>query len=134
MHIRTVPSFFFTKSIGAPQGDTLGWIYPFSMNSCNYSLSSTKFGALMQKGDFEAKIDPIVSSMENSRSHFGGNPGISLGNMSLNYTRTQNSLMCCSLSSSMPWMFTTNSFHPFLLHFFSCKADIILTETFLGMP
>ena len=32
---------------GAPQGDTLGRIYPFSINSYNCSLSSINSGALM---------------------------------------------------------------------------------------
>ena len=72
--------------------------------------------------------------MENYRSRFGGNPGISSGNTSLNSTRNGNSSMSCSLWSSMSPMFTAKKLQPFLTHFFDCKADIFLTETFFGMP
>jgi hypothetical protein len=40
IHNLNVPSFFLTKSIGVPQGETLGHMYPFFNNSsifiCNY--------------------------------------------------------------------------------------------------
>ena len=72
--------------------------------------------------------------MENSRSHFKGNPGISLGNTFLNSTRTGKSSMCCSLSVFMYQIFTANNLQPFLMHFFACKEDIFLTKTFFGMP
>jgi hypothetical protein len=36
IHGLNVPSFFLTKSIGAPQGETLGRMYPFFNNSSNY--------------------------------------------------------------------------------------------------
>ena len=48
--------------------------------------------------------------------------------------RARRSSMCCSLSTSMSWMFNTKSFHPFIMHFFACKADIFLIENFLYMP
>ena len=72
--------------------------------------------------------------MENSKSCFRGNPGISLGNISLNSSRTGKYYMHCSLSYSMSQMFTTNNLQPFLMHFFACRADICLTETFFGIP
>ena len=83
---------------------------------------------------FETGTDPGVSSMEKSRFHFGGNPGISSGNTSLNSIRTGNSSMHYSLLDSMCWIFTTNNLHPFLMHFFACEEDICLIETFFGTP
>ncbi|GJW51792.1 hypothetical protein Tco_0093143 [Tanacetum coccineum] len=35
MHIRNDPSFFFMNKAGAPHGDELGRIKPFSDNSCS---------------------------------------------------------------------------------------------------
>ena len=72
--------------------------------------------------------------MENYRSCFEGNPRISLGNTSLNSSRTGKSYMHCSLSDSMSQMFTAKNLQPFLMHFFACKDDICLIETFFGMP
>ena len=77
MHIHIVHSIFFTKSISAPQGDTLGRINTFSINSCNYNLSSNNASVLMRYGDFEDGTEAGVSSMEKYKSHFGGNPSIS---------------------------------------------------------
>ena len=134
MHIHIVLSFFFMNKIGAPQGDKLGHIYPFSINSYNYSLTSTNSGALIRYGALEGGTDPGVSSMENSRSRFGGNPRISLGNTYLNSTRMGKYSMYCSFSYSMSQMFTENNLQPFLTHLFACKADIFLTETFFGIP
>ena len=134
MHICIIPSFLFTNKIGAPEGDTLDQIYPFSINSYNYNLSSTNYDALMWYGDLEDRTYAGVSWMEKSRSHFGGNPGISLRNTSLNFSRMGKSSMRCSLSDSMSWMFTEKNFQPFLTHLFACKADICHTETFFGIP
>ena len=44
------------------------------------------------------------------------------------------SLLCVVPSKSMSWMFTANNLQPFLTHFFACKEDICLTQTFFGMP
>ena len=134
MHIHIVPSLFFMKSIGTPQGDTLGPISPFFINSCNYNLSSTNSGALMWYGYFKAVTDPCVSSMEKSKSLFRGSPCISSGNTSLNSMRTWNSSIWCSLSTSTSWMLTAKRLQPFLIHFLACKVDIYLTKTHLGMP
>ncbi|MFS7986506.1 hypothetical protein Hanom_Chr11g01011101 [Helianthus anomalus] len=43
MHRRIDPSFFFTKRIGAPQGDELGRIKPFSNKSSNCVLNFFHF-------------------------------------------------------------------------------------------
>ncbi|KAJ0533204.1 hypothetical protein Hanom_Chr00s000001g01596571 [Helianthus anomalus] len=46
MHILNVPSFFFTNSTGAPQGEELGRIKPFSKSSCScFDSSSNSDGA-----------------------------------------------------------------------------------------
>lgn len=42
MHSRIPPSLFFINKIGAPQGDTLGWMKFFSSNSSNWSFDSLK--------------------------------------------------------------------------------------------
>ena len=72
--------------------------------------------------------------MEKYRSCFGGNLGSSSRNTSLYSSRMGNYSMHCSLSESMFWMFATKNLHPFLMHFFACKAVICLTKTFFGMP
>ncbi|MFS7943223.1 hypothetical protein Hanom_Chr06g00497731 [Helianthus anomalus] len=46
MHILNVPSFFFTNNTGAPQGEELGRIKPFSKSSCScFDSSSNSDGA-----------------------------------------------------------------------------------------
>ncbi|MFS7942477.1 hypothetical protein Hanom_Chr06g00488861 [Helianthus anomalus] len=52
MHIRNDPSFFLTKRTGAPQGEVLGRIKPFSSNfwswfdSSRISDGASRYGAL----------------------------------------------------------------------------------------
>ena len=82
----------------------------------------------------EAKTDPDVSLVENYRSCFKGNIGISSGITSLNSSRMVKSSMHCSLLESKSWMFTANNLQLFLTHFFACKEDIFLSKTFFGMP
>ena len=72
--------------------------------------------------------------MENSRSRFGGNLGISSGNTSLISSRMRKYSMHCSLSDSTSRMFIANNLQPFLTHFFTYQADICLTKNFFGMP
>ncbi|MFS7936418.1 hypothetical protein Hanom_Chr05g00415331 [Helianthus anomalus] len=46
MHILNVPSFFFTNNTGAPKGEELGRIKPFSKSSCScFDSSSSSDGA-----------------------------------------------------------------------------------------
>ncbi|MFS8021575.1 hypothetical protein Hanom_Chr16g01429031 [Helianthus anomalus] len=46
MHILKAPSFFFTNNTGAPQGEELGRIKPFSKSSCScFDSSSSSVGA-----------------------------------------------------------------------------------------
>ncbi|KAJ0458099.1 hypothetical protein HanIR_Chr15g0781231 [Helianthus annuus] len=46
MHILKVPSFFFTNSTGAPQGEELGRMKPLSKSSCScLDSSSSSVGA-----------------------------------------------------------------------------------------
>ena len=122
------------NKIGAPEEDTLGRIYPFSIKSYNYSLSSTNSGALMRYEALDSSIDPGVSSMEKYRSRFEYNPGISLRNMCLNSSRMGKYSMHFSLSGSTSQMLTAKTLQPFLTHLFACKIEICLTKTFFGMP
>ncbi|KAJ0615098.1 hypothetical protein HanIR_Chr02g0070121 [Helianthus annuus] len=52
MHIRIDPSFFLTNNTGAPHGDELGCIKPFSSRSSNcffsscISISASRYGSL----------------------------------------------------------------------------------------
>ena len=80
MHIRMVPSFFFTNSTGAPQGDTLGQMYPLSNNFCNCIFSSVNSGKLIQYGVLQVGDAPGTNSMVKSMSLLGEKPGISSGN------------------------------------------------------
>ena len=75
----------------------------------------------------EVETDPDVSLVENSRSCFRGNIGISSRITSLNSSRMVKSSIRCSLSDSMSQIFTANNLQPFLTDFFSCKEDIFLT-------
>ena len=85
-------------------------------------------------GDFEAEINPSFSSMQKSKSPFGGNPGIFSQNTYVKSTKTINSSMSLSLLASTSWMVTANNLQPFLMHLFACKEYICLTKTFLGIP
>jgi hypothetical protein len=49
LHNLKVPSFFLTKSTSAPQGETLGRMYPFFKNSSNFICNYFNFGVLILK-------------------------------------------------------------------------------------
>ena len=75
MHILIDPSFFFTKSTGAPHGETLGLMKPKSMSSwsCIFN-SSNSFGAI-RYGAFDTGAAPGSRSIVNSNCRSGGGPG-----------------------------------------------------------
>jgi hypothetical protein len=85
MHIRKEPSFFLTKIIGAPQGETLGLINPKSSISFNCICNSQSFGVVILYSVLEIGFAPGFSSMEKSSSLLGGNLDNSFGKTSLNY-------------------------------------------------
>ena len=80
MHSLIVPSFFFTNKTGAPQGETLGRIYPFSSNSSNCFFNSCNLAGAILYGALEMGVDPGINSMLKSNSLCWGIPGISSGN------------------------------------------------------
>jgi len=84
MHSLRVPYFFFTKNIGAPQGDTLGLIYPLSNKSYICIVSSISSGVLILYKALEIGAESDMRSLEKSISLLGGRPSISSGKMSLN--------------------------------------------------
>ncbi|KAF5769034.1 hypothetical protein HanXRQr2_Chr14g0643501 [Helianthus annuus] len=66
MHIRNVPSFFLTKSTGAPQGDELGRINPLSNSSCSCVESSFSSAGARRYGARAMGAAPGASSIWNS--------------------------------------------------------------------
>ncbi|KAI3815158.1 hypothetical protein L1987_14814 [Smallanthus sonchifolius] len=88
MHIRIEPSFFLTNKIGAPQGDELGLMNPFSSNSSNcFFRSSISVGANLY-GALAIGAVTGTRLILNSTSHSGGIPGSSSGKTSGNSATT----------------------------------------------
>ncbi|GAB2281843.1 hypothetical protein Dimus_039499 [Dionaea muscipula] len=63
-----VPSFFLTKSTGAPHGDTLGLMNPFSNSSYNCACSSFSSAGAILYGALEIGFVRGAKSMINSTS------------------------------------------------------------------
>ncbi|MFS8024697.1 hypothetical protein Hanom_Chr16g01466431 [Helianthus anomalus] len=63
MHILKVPSFFFTNNTGAPQGEELGRMKPFSKSSCNCFDSSSSSDGAKQYGARAIGAAPGASSI-----------------------------------------------------------------------
>ncbi|MFS7976240.1 hypothetical protein Hanom_Chr10g00890141 [Helianthus anomalus] len=80
MHIRNDPSFFLTKRTGAPQGEVLGRIKPFSSNSWSWFDSSRISDGASRYGALATGLAPGMRSIRKSISRLGGNPGRSSGN------------------------------------------------------
>src|SRR5262249_4571893 len=88
MQSRRDPSFFFTNKTGAPQGEVLGLMNPWSNNSCNYSFSSLSSAGAILYGGKEIGAVPATTSIQNSISLSGGNPSNSSGKTSKNSLTT----------------------------------------------
>ncbi|GLI63239.1 hypothetical protein VaNZ11_006131 [Volvox africanus] len=71
MHMRSPPSFFWANSTGAPYGDTLGRIQPFSRSEVIWFLSSANSSWDMR---YELRLmgTEAVSSIEWSTARVGG--------------------------------------------------------------
>ncbi|BAT93321.1 hypothetical protein VIGAN_07226600 [Vigna angularis var. angularis] len=91
MQSRELPSFFFTKRTGAPQGDTLGLINCLSIRSSICSLSSTNSAGDIRYGWTEMGAAVDTKSIVNSTSRIRGSPGISSGKTSGNSSITSSS-------------------------------------------
>jgi hypothetical protein len=82
MHNINVPYFFFTNNTGAPQGDTLGHIYPFFKIYSSYICNSFSSSVLIMQGVFDIGASPDIKFIEKSISLFGGSHVISLNTSS----------------------------------------------------
>ena len=75
-----VPSFFFTKSTGEPQGKTLGQMKPLSTRSCNLLFNSFNSIGTILYGGIEMETELDNNSNSNSNSQSGGRLGNFLKN------------------------------------------------------
>ena len=133
IHNLSVPSFFFMKSTGAPQGDTLGWLYLFFNNSYNWIYNSFNLGVPILYGALEIGEAPNTKTIEKSISLFGGNPS-TFGNTSTNSWSTGKYSMLGLLHVVVYSTWVAYNWKPFLKHFFSYKHEIFLIEMGLGIP
>ena len=133
MQILHDPSFFLTKIIGAPHGDTLGCISPKSNNSFNCIFNSCNLGVDIRYGVLEIGFVPSFRSIVNSNYLFEGKPGSSLGKTLENYDTTGNS----SNISVSPFLLRDKmayNLHPLCIFFFNCREVINLSETHWFFP
>ena len=79
------------NNTGTPYGEKLGRINPLSNSSCNFAFSSFNSAGAILYGACDIGAVPGVSSILNSISYSGGNPGKSSGNTSSNPCTTGNS-------------------------------------------
>ena len=84
MHIHKETSFFLTNNTGAPHGEELGRIKPFSSKSFNCSFNSFNSAGAILYGGIDIGVVPGNTSMEKSISRSGGKPGSYSGNTSGN--------------------------------------------------
>ncbi|GJS96773.1 hypothetical protein Tco_0803741 [Tanacetum coccineum] len=74
MHIRNDPSFFFMNKTGAPYGDELGRIKPFSDNSCSCLDNSFISDGAKRYGAHATGATPGIRSIQNLTCLGGGSP------------------------------------------------------------
>ncbi|GKC50336.1 reverse transcriptase domain-containing protein [Tanacetum coccineum] len=80
-----LPSFFLTNKTGAPQGETLGLIKPFSNISCNCSFNSFNSTGAIRYGSLK-KVDLIeVTCEEYSQEVLDFSDSVAYGNPSPGY-------------------------------------------------
>ena len=68
--------------MGAPHGDKLDRINPFSNSSYNCNFNSFSSSGAILYGVMDASVASGTTSIGNSISLYGGNPGNSFGNTS----------------------------------------------------
>jgi len=133
IHSLKVPSFLFTKGIGAPQSETLGCIYPFFNNSSSCICNSFNSNVPIMYGFLDIGEDPSTISIEKSISLFCVNPRIYLKTSSKSINIGWSPMLATlSLAASSIWI--AQIWHHFLKLFFNCIAEIYLTTTKLGIP
>lgn len=84
MHSIKEPSFFFTRSTGVPQGNTLGWIKFLSTKSCYCTFNSLILAGGILYNIIQIGVVPCSKSITNLISQSGGNPDKSSWNISEN--------------------------------------------------
>src|ERR1700754_3617162 len=72
MHIRSDPSFFLTKRIGAPNGALLGIIKPASCSFVSCDFNSSSMGADIGRGAWNGGDAPGCNSIVMSYLRCGG--------------------------------------------------------------
>src|SRR6476646_2733107 len=72
MHIRSDPSFFLTKRIGAPKGALLATMNPASCSFVNCDFNSSSMGADIVRGAWNGVDAPGCNSIVMSYSRCGG--------------------------------------------------------------
>ena len=97
MHKRRLPSFFLTNNTGAPHGDVLVLTKPLLNNSSICTFNSFSSAGAIRYDDIEMGSVPGASSISNSISLSGYNPGRSSGNTSKNSFTTGTFANCISL-------------------------------------
>ena len=134
MHNRNEPSFFFMNSTGAPQGEWLGRMNPFSIISSNWTFSSFSSAGASRYGAREIGAVPGINSMLNTISLSGGNPGKSFGNTDTYSLTTGTSSGVNSVSLLGSTILARNPLHPLLSNLLAFRAEIIGTARFRGVP
>ena len=116
MHNLKKPSFFLTKSTGAPQGDTLGRTKPLSTKSCNCTFNSFNSVGAILYGGIEIGAVPGNKWMANSSSRSGGSQGNSSRKTSGNSCTTGTSSKR-SLATLVSLTCAKNTWQPFRNNF-----------------
>ncbi|GKF85186.1 hypothetical protein Tco_0250084 [Tanacetum coccineum] len=87
MHIRNDPSLFFTNNTGAPHGDELGRIKPFSDNSYSFSDNSFNSDGAKRYGARATGAAPRIRLIWNSTCLGGKSPDLLELGITLNLSR-----------------------------------------------
>src|SRR6187551_440139 len=123
--MRIDPSFFFTNNTGDPHGDALGRITPLSSISFSCFLSSSSSSTDILYGLLAMGPVPGCSSIMNSTSRSGGNPGTSSGNTSgYSHTTGTSSIVFFSIEYTNCLRIHVLDFFPVL---FLCGSIVTLT-------
>ncbi|KAI3783393.1 hypothetical protein L1987_42473 [Smallanthus sonchifolius] len=125
MHMRIEQSFFLMNKTGAPQGDELGLMNPFSNKSskCFYN-SAISVGANLYGASAIGAV-PGTRLILNSTSLSGGIPGSLFGKTSENLATTDTSSIFFLVSVVTD---TRYAKHPFRKYFAAFNTETIPTE------
>ena len=82
MHMRNVPSFFFTNKTGAPHGEKLGLMNPLLSSSFRWLDNSYISDGARRYSALATGVAPGIRSIRNSTCRADGTLGRSSGNTS----------------------------------------------------